>query len=197
MTTMLKSEEHPILDFVQVYKKVLTTKQCTSILSKINDSEWSPFIWASYNNVVESKESNSDCTRTPVSSGTSRLLLSGLINNTIGEYRGYVKKILGTDYAFNGMTIPKINRYNVGQDMKSHVDHITTIFDGEKRGIPILSVVGLLNDDFDGGKFKFWDKYEMNLEIGDIMVFPSNFLYKHQVDKVTRGVRYSFVSWIY
>lgn len=197
MTTMLKSEEHPILDFVQVYKKVLTPNQCTSILSKINDSEWSPFIWASYHDVVESKEPTSDCTRAPISGGTSRLLISGLINNTINEYRGYVNKVLGADYAFNGMTIPKINRYNVGQDMKAHVDHITTIFDGEKRGIPILSVVGLLNDDFDGGKFKFWDKYEMNLEIGDIMVFPSNFLYKHHVDKVTRGVRYSFVSWIY
>jgi predicted 2-oxoglutarate/Fe(II)-dependent dioxygenase YbiX len=81
--------------------------------------------------------------------------------------------------------------------MRVHSDHITSIFDGEMKGIPTLSIVGLLNEDFDGGEFKFWDKYDMNLEIGDILVFPSNFLYNHQVNKVTRGIRYSFVSWIY
>ena len=30
---------------------------------------------------------------------------------------------------------------------------------------------------------------------GDLLIFPSNFLYPHRVDPVTKGVRYSYVSW--
>jgi predicted 2-oxoglutarate/Fe(II)-dependent dioxygenase YbiX len=193
----LKPQEYSLLHFVQIYRKALNPKQCTSIISKINDTEWSSHLWASYTGISEGKEPNTNCDRASISGGTSRLLLSGIINNVINDYRGYVKKVLGTEYGFNGMTVPGINRYNVGRGMSAHVDHITTIFDGETRGIPTLSVVGLLNDEFEGGKFNFWDKYDMNLEIGDILVFPSNFLYKHHVDTVTSGTRYSFVSWIF
>jgi predicted 2-oxoglutarate/Fe(II)-dependent dioxygenase YbiX len=198
---MLNPQEYPLLDFVQVYKKTLTSKQCESVLNKINDSAWSPHQWTDYNKTLESKDINNDCTRAVLSNGVNRLLVSGLISNTVNEYRKYIKKVLKTEeqfnFNFNGMTIPSINRYNVGQEMRVHSDHITSIFDGEMKGIPTLSIVGLLNEDFDGGEFKFWDKYDMNLEIGDILVFPSNFLYNHQVNKVTRGIRYSFVSWIY
>ena len=198
---ILNPQEYPLLDFVQVYKKTLTSKQCGSVLNKINDSAWSPHHWTDYNKTVESEDINSDCTRVILSNGVNRLLVSGLISNTVNEYRKYIKKVLKTEeqfnFNFNGMTIPSINRYNVGQGMRVHSDHITSIFDGEMKGVPTLSIVGLLNEDFDGGEFKFWDKYDMNLEIGDILVFPSNFLYNHQVNKVTRGIRYSFVSWIY
>ena len=30
-----------------------------------------------------------------------------------------------------------------------HADHIHSMFDGEKKGIPILSVLGVLNDDYE------------------------------------------------
>lgn len=197
MTTIIKSEEHPLIDFVQVYKKALTATQCTSIIRKIeDDSLWEQHRWSGYNKIVDSKEPNRDCNRTTLS-GRNRLLVSGCVDTLVNEYRAYISRVLGTNYNYNGMTIPGINKYDVGQGMRSHVDHITAIFDGETKGIPTLSVVGLLNNDFDGGEFKFWDNYDINLEIGDIMIFPSNFLYKHQVDTVTRGIRYSFVSWIY
>ena len=37
--------------------------------------------------------------------------------------------------------------------MKEHQDHIHSIFDGNEKGIPILSIVGNLNDDFEGSEF--------------------------------------------
>ena len=197
--TILKPEEHSILDFVQVYKKAMTKEQCSSIIKKINVSDgWSQHKWTNYNKIVEREESevDSECSRI-VLSGISRLLVSNCVKIAVDNYKKYVYKTLDTEFGFNGMTIPGINRYVPGQEMAHHVDHINSIFDGELKGIPTLSVVGLLNDDFEGGEFKFWDKYDMNLEMGDIMIFPSNFLYKHQVDRVTNGTRYSFVSWIY
>ena len=36
---------------------------------------------------------------------------------------------------------------------------------------------------------------KINLNQGDILIFPSVFLYPHKVEPVTKGARYSFVSW--
>jgi len=94
-------------------------------------------------------------------------------------------------------TIVRFNRYKVNNNMENHVDHIHSIFDGNEKGIPIISVVGLLNDDYTGGEFVFNDNYEIKLKAGDILMFPSVFLYKHAVRGITNGKRISFVSWGY
>jgi predicted 2-oxoglutarate/Fe(II)-dependent dioxygenase YbiX len=64
------------------------------------------------------------------------------------------------------------------------------------KGIPILSVVGLLNDNYGGGEFMIRGK-EVKLIRGDILIFPSNFIYPHEVKDITKGIRYSFVSWAF
>tara|TARA_R110002094_G_C4832487_1_gene205553 strand:- start:489 stop:620 length:132 start_codon:yes stop_codon:yes gene_type:complete len=40
-----------------------------------------------------------------------------------------------------------------------------------------------------------FDDYEIKIEAGDLLLFPSVFLYPHKVEPVTKGERYSFVSW--
>ena len=70
------------------------------------------------------------------------------------------------------------------------------MFDGERKGIPILSVLGVLNDDYEGGEFYLVDE-KTNLSKGDIIIFPSNFMYPHKVEPVTKGIRYSYISWIW
>ena len=39
------------------------------------------------------------------------------------------------------------------------------------------------------------EKYDLTK--GDIIVFPSNFMYPHKVEPVTKGTRYSYISWIW
>jgi hypothetical protein len=60
----------------------------------------------------------------------------------------------------------------------------------------VVSVSMILNDDFDGGELAF---KEFGLEIspraGDVIVFSSSFPYMHEVQPVTRGVRYTAVKW--
>jgi hypothetical protein len=91
----------------------------------------------------------------------------------------------------------RLNRYSEGTMMRPHFDHIQSLFDGEKRGIPVLSVIGALNDhsDYEGGGLVFWDDFEIKLDKGDILIFPSCYLYPHRVQEVTKGERYSFVCW--
>ena len=80
--------------------------------------------------------------------------------------------------------------------MKAHYDHIYSLFDGKLRGVPILSFVGLLNDNYKGGEFMCRNK-KIKLKRGDILMFPSNFMYPHEVKEVTKGIRYSFVGWAF
>ena len=96
-----------------------------------------------------------------------------------------------------GFTQIRFNRYKKNQIMSKHFDHIHNIFTGEKRGIPILSIVCVLNDDYEGGEFIMFDDYEIKFKAGDLIIFPSVFLYPHLVKPVKKGIRYSFVSWSY
>jgi len=100
-------------------------------------------------------------------------------------------------YGLNGYSITKFLRYNEGHQMAEHCDHISSLFDGKIKGIPMLSLVGQLNEDFEGGEFVMWGDKVIELESGDLIIFPSNFVYPHRVEPVTKGARYSYVSWAY
>ena len=95
-----------------------------------------------------------------------------------------------------GYSAIKFIRYSPGQTMKNHCDHIHDMFDGERKGIPILSIIGLLNDDYEGGELIMFEDKKIDTKAGDILIFPSNFLYPHKVTPVSKGVRYSYVSWV-
>ena len=97
----------------------------------------------------------------------------------------------------SGFSRVRFNRYNKDQIMSKHCDHIKSLFTGNIRGIPILSILGLLNDDYEGGEFIMFDDYEIKFKAGDLIIFPSVFLYPHLVKPVKKGTRYSFVSWCY
>tara|TARA_Y100001963_G_scaffold157276_1_gene253043 strand:- start:841 stop:1413 length:573 start_codon:yes stop_codon:yes gene_type:complete len=90
----------------------------------------------------------------------------------------------------------RFNKYTPGTKMREHYDHIHSLFDGKIKGVPILSIVGLLNDNYEGGQFMMRGE-EVKLTRGDILVFPSNFMYPHQVKDITKGIRFSFVSWAF
>ena len=53
-----------------------------------------------------------------------------------------------------------------------------------------------LNDDYEGGEFAFFDRELVyNLKKGSCIMFPSNFMYPHEIMPVTSGTRYSIVTW--
>lgn len=60
-----------------------------------------------------------------------------------------------------------------------------------------LTSIAILNDDFEGGKFFIQTGHEKIYppqEKGDVIVFPSFML--HGVEPITKGVRYSVVTWM-
>jgi len=118
------------------------------------------------------------------------------LNNKIKDcVSDYLKNVVPIPFQLKQVSTIRFNRYQIGTNMKMHHDHIHGLFDGEKKGVPILTILALLNDDFEGGDFLMFDGKKVQLEAGDIILFPSNFLYPHAVTTVTKGTRYSFVSW--
>jgi predicted 2-oxoglutarate/Fe(II)-dependent dioxygenase YbiX len=73
-----------------------------------------------------------------------------------------------------------------------YIEH-TDSFKARPRAV---SCSFILNDDFEGGEFAFFNKeIKYKLEKGDAIMFPSNFMYPHEVVPVTKGTRYSIVTW--
>lgn len=73
-----------------------------------------------------------------------------------------------------------------------YVEH-TDSFKARPRAV---SCSFILNDDFEGGEFAFFNKeLKYKLEKGDALMFPSNFMYPHEVMPVTKGTRYSIITW--
>ena len=99
--------------------------------------------------------------------------------------------------SWSGFSEIRFNKYKKGQIMSKHSDHIVSLFTGKNRGIPVLSIIGVLNDNYEGGEFIMFNDYEIKFKAGDILIFPSIFLYPHLVKPVKKGTRYSFVSWCY
>ena len=81
-------------------------------------------------------------------------------------------------------------RYDPGGKYEYHIDESYN----EKR---IVSVISCLSEqsEYEGGELEFLEGPTYKLDFGDILVFPSNFVYRHRVRPVESGRRYSIVTW--
>lgn len=124
----------------------------------------------------------------------------------LGElYQNIVHKIINPFYQFevDSSEIPQILCYGVGGHYKPHIDGegVWTAPDQtqmwRKTVDRDLSTVLFLNDDFEGGDFVFPElRIRIRPEPGLLICFPSNRYYLHGVEPVTKGNRYSIVSWM-
>jgi predicted 2-oxoglutarate/Fe(II)-dependent dioxygenase YbiX len=96
---------------------------------------------------------------------------------------------------WSGFSEVRFNRYEESRLMAEHCDHIHSMFDGERKGIPTMTFLAALNDEYTGGEFVMWGDEHIPMAKGSAIVFPSCFLYPHRVDPVINGIRYSCVSW--
>ena len=88
----------------------------------------------------------------------------------------------------------RINRYSSGGFMSEHIDNIHHSH-GQQYGYPHLSVLLFLNEDYKGGEFVVADN-EYKTSKGSAIIFPSNFMFPHKVNKIEYGTRWSVISWL-
>jgi predicted 2-oxoglutarate/Fe(II)-dependent dioxygenase YbiX len=85
-------------------------------------------------------------------------------------------------------------KYLPGGKYEIHTDHYTDM-------PRCLSVIINLNDNYEGGDLIFTDQKSkeikrLKLGKGSIIFFPSNFMYPHSIQPITKGTRYSIVAWL-
>ena len=180
-------------DYVKIYENFLEKDLCKNIVEQIKNSEWEKHSFSTYR-----KEPIQYKNELSVSWSESKL------KKELWEKLWYaIERYIVKDFNFkwfdgwNGYTEIRFNKYETGTKMEHHCDHIHNMFDGQRRGIPTLSIVGCLNNDYEGGDFIMWESEKIKIPEGAVLIFPSNFMYPHKVSPVTKGIRYSYVSWVY
>lgn len=176
-------------DYVVFYENFLDKKTCKTIVKKLKKEKWDLHCYNSGDNSITYENDLSVC--------HGGFTEAELVKESIWHaLKTYIETFKFTWFAgWSGYTTPRFNRYDVGTEMRLHCDHIKTIFDGAIKGIPVLTILGGLNDDYAGGELVLFGNELVKLEAGSLMIFPSNFMYPHQVFPVTKGTRYSYVSW--
>lgn len=186
-----KNYKMNLQDYIAIYN-INDANLCKQIINGFDEKQWKKHSYTNpITNVATTYEDDLDITH---QNDELSKKLQALFEQCAQEYTRTYPSI---PFQLQALTNIRFNRYSVGTNMKMHYDHIHTIFDGERKGVPVLTMLGLLNDDFEGGDFLMFDGKKLKLSTGDIIIFPSNFMYPHGVTTVTKGTRYSCVSWGY
>jgi predicted 2-oxoglutarate/Fe(II)-dependent dioxygenase YbiX len=85
---------------------------------------------------------------------------------------------------------PQLLRYGKEQMFHDHIDDHPFF---TRR----ISLTYYLNDDYEGGDVEFKRHgIRFKAQKNQLLIFPSNFMYNHQVHPVTDGLRYVVVQWM-
>ena len=135
-----------IRDFIIFYKKWYSKDFCDETVNQLKGASYEKHTFYSPISKCETTVGD-DCylinERIP-----NDMIIFNDIPNIINRY---IFEDMGFEWAkhWEGYTFPKFNRYEIETSMKEHCDHISTIFDGTRKGLPMLSILGCLNDDYD------------------------------------------------
>ena len=183
-----------IMQYAKLYRGVVSDEICAKTVSEMDTLEFKEHTFYNANTGEYKPRSGSQELSMSWGDVSTKQTLNDIVDDTAYKYVQDLNMPWFDKY--QGYSHVRFNKYAENKKMALHADHIHSMFDGERKGIPILSVLGVLNDDYEGGEFVLIDE-KINLSKGDIIVFPSNFMYPHKVEPVTKGTRYSYISWIW
>ncbi len=180
-------------DYIKVYKDVLTSEDCDSIISHPkNDETWEESlpVWGTNQNYMVQNRRKCDyidMSQEGKSYKDIDEMLYNRFSDTIKKYSENTYLILGRDSGY------QLLRYKKRGGYIRHVDSVP-----ERQNHICCSI--LLNDDFGGGELTFFgsdniDEYTPKLTKGDMIIFPANFMYPYAINSITSGERYSVVTW--
>ena len=182
-----------------IAEKIIPADFCDAVVKDLETRPWEPHQW--YNNETKvwstkkTKELDVQYTTPELQKELGKFLVeAGRQYNQNYSYP-FEDQPDRSGQMMNQFNPIRFNRYEPGQIMRQHYDHIHSIFDGEIKGIPVLSFILNFNDDYEGADLFFWEDTVVPLGKGDICMFPSNFLFPHGVTEATKGKRYSAVCW--
>jgi predicted 2-oxoglutarate/Fe(II)-dependent dioxygenase YbiX len=179
-------------DYIYVVKNALSLSLCDEILNEFKDSnEWEDTVVG----LGEVKKNIRNCQTIVISyphiiqknNEVRHKLDNAIFNGASKCIKEFNKKFLRCRIVEDSGY--ELLRYSEGCFYTQHVDSF-------KERPRAVSCSFILNDDFNGGDFAFFDReLKYKLEKGDALMFPSNFMYPHEIMPVTQGTRYSIITW--
>ncbi len=177
-----------LLDYAKKYR---LPEGFLNLSIHLEQDDWTPHSW--YTHKGKNKEDN-DPLNNRVVDADVREHFYPVFWDMISRYE---EECSGFDLVSH-MSGVRLNYYPEGTSMRKHADLIYSIFEDvpvERRGLPLLSIVGEISTDaYTGGEFYLCGQ-DMQLTPGDVIIFPSTFMYTHEVKPVKTGTRTSFVTW--
>jgi Rps23 Pro-64 3,4-dihydroxylase Tpa1-like proline 4-hydroxylase len=178
-------------DYIVTFDEVITDGLCNAIFAEYkNCDDWIKATTAAGKTDAERRcktiglSFDSIIQKNPQVRKNLDIYLFTSVSNVIKQYN---EKVLGCNIEQDsGYDLLK---YEVGDFYKTHTDS----FKDRPRAV---SCSFMLNDDYEGGEFAFFNRELVyKLKKGSCIMFPSNFMYPHEIMPVTSGTRYSIVTW--
>jgi predicted 2-oxoglutarate/Fe(II)-dependent dioxygenase YbiX len=180
-------------DFVVIHKNIMPEELCNAILSEYaNSDDWREASLGSYKTVNHNIR---HCSVIPISiqqvitkNEVIRRRLDGEVFQCASNALEKYKEI------YNTCSVSQDTGYELlcYQEGQFFIEHTDSSVDYPRE----ISCSFILNDNFDGGEFAFFNR-ELKYKIpkGSAIMFPSNFMFPHEIMKVTSGIRYSIITW--
>jgi predicted 2-oxoglutarate/Fe(II)-dependent dioxygenase YbiX len=186
--------DRDLSSYVVVLENWIDEESCKQTIREMQNANWQQHTF--YNAMDGSYNTRSGSKELDIAYGRGLSTQPYIMQRIWDAYKEYVTHLNFTCFdSWQGYSEVRFNMYKETRLMAEHCDHIHTLFDGERKGIPTLTFLGMLNDDYEGGELIMWGDEKIPMAKGSAVVFPSCFLYPHRVEPVTSGTRYSCVSW--
>lgn len=181
-----------IKDHIKVFEGVVPTALCDALCAEFCDSdEWAETAIA--DNVVDKSFRSASVIhlsspdvinkREAVRTGFDTQLFAAA-GAAMKQYLSFFPLVpVGKDTGYD------LLRYQTGQFYKQHTD-------ASANFNRCVSCSLVLNDDYEGGEFAFFNRdVVIAVPKGAAILFPSNFMYPHEILPVVSGTRYSVATW--
>lgn len=180
-----------IKDYIVVVKDVLSHETCDALLAEyVNFGEWED------THIKNGVDRNVRSAQTIQMSQDFVISVNPQVRKQLDEqvFAGASKAITKYNEKFKYAHIEQdtgyeLLRYKTGEFYTQHTD---SFLDAPRA----VSCSFALNDDYEGGEFAFFDR-EISVKApkGAAVLFPSNFMYPHEILPVIKGTRYSIITW--
>ncbi len=179
--------------YVHVFDNILSDELCNKILNEyVNSGEWTDTLVGD----GSANKSVRNCDQIGISD-------PGIISRNYDERKRIddmihesVRKAIEMyqechqEFKIDIDTGYQILRYQEGGYYVQHTDS----FKEQQRSV---SCSLHLNDEYEGGNFGFFDRQmQVRAGKGAAVMFPSNFMFPHEIMPVTKGTRYSIITWL-
>jgi len=181
--------------YLKVYNNFLSKEICDNTITELQNKHFEQHkFYNPVKNTIADRSGDKELDITYDKVSTNKIIMDKIWH----ALHSYIEELNFEWWGgWSGYSEIRFNRYSETKKMAEHCDHIHSLFQGDRKGIPILSCLGILNDNYEGGELVFFEDTTIKTKQGDLLIFPSNFLYPHRVEPVKNGNRWSYISWVW